>query len=360
MLAKKYTIIYTIISALVLTLAACSDKDDKPKQEVAKPVKAILIGKPDSTQYREFPGKVEAAKTVELSFQVPGKLQKFPVTKGQDIDEGHLIAALDPTDFILKVDETRAMRDERRMAYDRAQGLLPDGYISQSDYDKIKAQYEVTTSTLKQAEQNLIYTKIYAPFTGRISDTYPDNFQYVQAKQPIVLLQDTNDLDIAIDIPESLMINIQGTDVTKRVAVFEAAPGKEYDVEYKKHRLEADEATQTYRVYMTLVNPDELSVLPGMTATVKFEFTEGSSKYTDAYLIPSASVFADEHGKQFVWSVNNKTKRVHAISVEAGELLDGQIRITKGLKPGDVIVTAGVHFLVEDQLVDDQMLDTKD
>lgn len=341
-----------LISITTITLSGCSEEEPKAKEEIAKPVKTMTIGTASDVESREFPGKVRAAKDVTLSFQVPGQLVEFPVIKGQDIAKGDLIAKLDPTDYQLKVQEAQATFTERQLALERAKGLLPDGFISQSDYDKIKSQYDVAESNLAQAKQDLKYTEIYAPYTGRIADTYPDNFQYIVSKQPIVLLQDTTELDIIIDVPESLLIRIEDTTMLSKVAVFESAPDKSYPVEYRKHVEDADPATQTYRVYMGLKSPEDLTVLPGMTATVKTEFTQvGDLSRQNAFLIPSSAVFADEHGKQFVWMVDQKTSRVKAHEVIAGELSGDMILITTGLKTGDQIVTAGVHSLIQNQLV---------
>ncbi len=263
---------YILLPFILFTLSGCSEEEPAPRAEVAKPVKTMTIGAADDLEHREFPGKVRASKDVELSFQVPGQIIEFPIKKGAEIKQNTLIARLDPTDYKIRVQEAKASRDERKMAFDRAEGLLPDGFISQSDYDRIKSEFQIAEANLAEAEQNLKYTAIYAPFAGRVADTYPEIYQYVNAKQPIAFLQDINEIDILIDVPESLLIRMEDTEIKKQVAVFEASPTKEYKVAYRKHIEIADPATQTYRVYMGMQQPKDLTVLPGMTATVKIEY----------------------------------------------------------------------------------------
>ena len=341
------------IPAVMLALVSCSDDKAELRAEVARPVKTMLIGASDDVKYRAFPGKVEAGKDAILSFQVSGELFKFPAIKGQEIKKGELIGRIEPTDFQLKINESKAKVNQARLTFERLTELVGKGFASKSEYDKGEAIYEIAKANLELAEQNLGYTFLYAPFTGRIADTYPEQHQYVNAKEAIALLQDTQHIDIAIDIPESLIIKIKETKVLERLVVFEAAPTKEYKVVYKKHVLEADPVTQTYRVYMTMPTPNDLSVLPGMTATVKFAFIIGTEKDKDSkdfFLVPSRAVFADEHGKKFVWKVD-KESRITAQSITVGDLSEDNILITSGLNSGEEIVITGVHTLREGQLV---------
>lgn len=336
----------------LIALMACQAEQEKQKKEIAKPVKTMTIGTAEKRILREFPGKVEAGKNVELSFQVSGKIIEFPVMKGQAIKQNDLIARIDPIDFQLKVNEATANLNEAKFAFERAGRLLEKDFVSQAEYDQEKARYEIAEANLKLTEQNLEYTYLYAPFDGKIADTYPDTFQFINAKEPVALLHDISYADIAIDVPESIMIQIQNIDVLKKEAVFEAAPEISYPVTYKKHSSEADPSTQTYRVYLTLPAPKGLSVLPGMTATVKVNFARKDAKKDEGfYLIPSSAVFADEKDKQFVWKIDPKTSRIHATPVTTRNLSNHRIRIDSGLAPGDQIVTAGVHFLREGQLV---------
>ena len=334
--------------------SGCSKEESvEPKAEIPKPVKTKLIGKTDDVLIREFPGKVEANKDVELNFQVSGRLIEFPVIKGQEIKKGALIARLDQTDFKLKVNEAKANRDEAKLSFERSEDLYAADHISKSEYDSGKAKYEVAKAQLDLAKQNLGYTVLRAPFAGRIANTFPDTHQYIQEKEPIALLQNLGRLDIAFDVPENIVIHFENRKIIKKVAIFDAAPSKEYPVNYKTHVTEADPATQTYRVNVWLTNPPDLSVLPGMTATVKIEFVpkEKSGEGQSTFLIPSSAVFADEKGKPFVWKIDSESFRVHSSPVVTGELLENQIRVVQGLTPGDQIVAAGVYFLREKQLV---------
>lgn len=355
-MSRVYKLVLNLALFLsVAGLIACNQEQVETPKEVAKPVKVMKIGDAANFQQRQFSGRVEAGKDVELSFQVPGQVIDFPVSRGQQVKKGDLIARLDQKDFQLKFNEAKAVFDERKTALERTRIVVEQGHLARSKLDEDTAAFGVAEANLRLAEQNLKYTEIYAPFSGQVANTYIDQYQHVVSKEPIVLLQDVNELEIVIAVPENLMIQLKNeTQVLKKYAVFESVPNLKFDLEYKKHRAEADASTQSYQVWLSLAQPKELSVLPGMTAvvTVQYNFSQDKQQ-SKIHLIPADAVFADEQNRSFVWKVNDQ-QRLEAVEVKIGKLTAENIQILSGLNPGDVIVIAGVSFLRDGQWVEPQ------
>jgi len=344
-------------------ISSCDDNsnDSLVKKEIAKPVKTTVLNEPKEIRTRKYPGKVTANKDTELSFQVSGKLKEFNLEKGQEINKGEVVAKLDPVDYKLKYDEVKADKDEKHSILERTIKLYEKSYASESELDTAKAQFDAAEAKLSLAKQDIEYTILTAPFDGRIADTYVDNFQNIKAKEPIAMLHNQGVIDIAIDVPENIMIQIKNKEVLKRMAIFDAAPKNEYEVTFKDVVLQADSKTQTYEVYMTLETPEDINVLPGMTATVVFSFIDKKlgvknnndnigNNEKENYLVPVTSVFTDENKNNYVWLVN-KDYRLKKTRITIGELDNNMVLVTSGLKIGDTIVTAGVHLLRENQLV---------
>ena len=342
---------------IVLLLSFCDPKTEEVKKEVAKPVKTMTLDTPEEIEIKKYPGKVEANEDAVLSFQVSGNLIEFPIEKGQDVVKGDLIAKIDPIDYKLKYNEAKSIFDERELSLGRTAALLKKGYAPQAQYDKEKASYDVAKASLDLAIQDLLYTELKAPFEGRIADTFVENNQNVKEKEPIALLHNKNDIDIAIDVPESVMINIKDKNVLERTAIFDSAQDKKYKIEFKDVVLLADHKTQTYKVYMTMPTPKDINILPGMTATVIIKILKdkasdnNTSENSESFLVPATSVFTDENKKNYVWKINSESKRITQVPVTTGVLKNDMIQVTSGLKTGDQIVTAGVHLLRENQLV---------
>ena len=334
----------------MMCVVACNDASERKPTEIAQTVKAIIVGGANATVSKQFAATVQASQDAELSFQVAGKLLEFPVKKGQVVKQDDLLARLDPTDFALKVAQTKARFEQLNDHLNRMTKLIEKGVVTQAQYDKAKAESEIAAAQLKLAEQNLSYTILKAPFAGTLAETYPENYQYVQAKEVIALLHNTDWIDVIVNVPENIIIDIDNHEIVTRDVQFSGMESRTFDVQYKKHSAAADPKTQTYTVYFTLEKPEDLTILPGMTAQMTI-VTRHKAEHENEVIIPSTAVFGNEHGQSFVWKIDAETHRLTQQAVETGIMQHDQIKINKGLVPGDQIVLTGVHLLRENQLV---------
>ena len=196
-----------------------------------------------------------------------------------------------------------------------------------------------------------MHTNIHAPFNGVIAKRYVDNYEHVKAKQPVVELNDLSKLDVEIFVPENIMINIKEGHAQNTVAVFEAAPGKQYPLSLKELTTKADPETQTYRIRLTMEASKDFNILPGMTVTVKTDIPDYKSGANEYYVIPAGAVFVDENNQPNVWLVDDKSMTVKKTPIKVTRLAGKEIRVLSGIKPNDRIVTAGVHFLKEGEKI---------
>jgi RND family efflux transporter MFP subunit len=349
---KKYTCLILLITACTLT--ACT-QEKETAEPLVRPVKAMVIEGPSPQSIRNFPGKVIASQRVELSFNVSGLLIELPILEGSVVEKGALIAKLDPEKYQEAVNEAEAKYVRTKAQFGRAEHLIKDKYLSDADYDAIRANYLVSEADFNTAKRNLADTQIYAPFSGVIAQKFVDNFQHVKVKEVIATLHDTSHIDIEIDLPENLMVQLKQQD-TKTLsqyinAIFDAQPQKLYPVKFKEISTEADPKTQTYRFVFTMPTPKDINVLPGMTVIINSNIPKSLSKATNQYfLVPTAAVF-NEKEIPYIWKINPETMTVKKVPVKAGRLMGSNIQITAGLHVKDMIVTAGAHFLQENQKV---------
>lgn len=331
---------------LPLMLAACGEEEEK-KPETIRPAKVFHVTTPESANSRSFPGKVEASEKADLSFRVPGKIIEFPVREGDQVKEGQLIAKLDPKDYQLVVDETRAKYDYNKGQLDRYAELLKEKFVAQAKYDAQKSATDVAKANLDTAEKNLEYTNLLAPFEGEVAQRYVENFQTIKEKEPIVRLQNRNQIDVSLQIPESVIIRQGERNNLSMEAEFDSAPGKRYPAKVKEISSRPDPDTQAYKVTLTLPAPSDLNILPGMTTTIYATYTSKEDQNTNAYMIPTSAIFADEEGRTNVWLVDQESKTIKRQPISFENLGSNQIKVTEGLNPGDTIVAAGVKFLRE-------------
>jgi RND family efflux transporter MFP subunit len=336
-------------------LGGCSENEPPQSEAVVRPVKTMVIAGADAAGMRSFPARIAAAARADLAFRVAGTVQDLPIKEGDRLQQGQLVARLDPTDYQIVVDDKRATFDKAEKNFERAKKLIASGAISQVDFDKLEADFKNAQAALNSATQDLEYTELKAPFDGMIATREVDRFEEVQAKQTIAILQNVQMLEVKFDAPEAIIRGIRGVDKADEVpagdripvfATFDGQPGTRYPLTFKEISTKADAKTQTFEVTYLMKQWQQGTVLPGMTASVTVDLAD----YVDAvnvFTVPVSAVVGDYKLDPRVWIVDEAGMTVAPRAVKVGRLVGNGIEVVEGLEPGERIVTAGTPFLVE-------------
>jgi len=343
-LAGYCKILLVILVATVLS--SCKNKEETAAPEPIKPVKLHAVQVGHAQLNMSLPGKVRAARRSELSFKVSGPLEKLPVDEGQVVKKGDLIAQILPRDFQTAINEAKARELEAEQQYQRYKELYAKRQVSKADFDRYRASRDVARARLEDAQNALKDTTLIAPFAGVIAKRYVENFEKVQAKEPIVYLQLIDELEILVDVPELMIAQFGQGGKIDVVAEFDAVAGKQYQLTVKEYSTDADPATQTYQVVLAMDQPEEANILPGMTAKVTSSVQEGNDVGSSSILIPAIAVLNDADKKDYVWVFDRNSSKVSKVLVKIGSLKGSKnILVEDGLKGGDEIVIAGITKL---------------
>lgn len=407
-----------IVAATFLFLTGCAEEEKTEGPEVVRPVRTMVLSSADSgDDTRTFPGKVQASRQVDLAFRISGPLVEFPVKEGQAVQQGDLLARIDPRDYktdLAGVESTlaearanlqsmragarpedikvleaavaaaKAQFQEAELNFKRFEKLYAKDVVSKAEYDRYQSAKDVAEAQLKTASQNLEKGKkgsrkediaamrsrirgleaqreraeaalddtcLKAPFSGVVSRKYVENFQDVNAKTPIVSLQDMSNIEILVDIPEKDMAIGDREDIVRITVRFDFLPDREFTAEIKEFGTQADPQTKTYPVTLTMPAPEDVSLLPGMTASTTGHMKRNGNGKAPGFTVPVSAVFADELGRQYAWVVDQDTMTVSKREIRVGSLTGKDIRVLEGLQAGEMIATAGVHFLRENMKV---------
>lgn len=336
-----------------MLLCGCHAQADKSADNmVAPPVKLYTVGGATEAAVRHFPGVVATTGGSVLAFRLPGQLQQLAVRNGQVVKKGQLLARLDDTDLQNQLLDRQAQFDLANVQFKRAEQMLAKKLIAQASFDEAKARRTQAEAALRLVRDNLSYTRLRAPYDGVIAKRFVDSFQFVQAKEPIFQLQNKQMLDIAIQLPESLMTRVRDNAVNYQPQVrFAGVPGQVFLARYKEHDAVADPATRTFRVVLTMAKPSSLQVLAGMSVDVQVNMHKVFALATQQPLtVPAEAVFQpDGKSGSYVWRY--QAGKVVLTPVTLGEVSSSGIAITSGLSHGDVVVAAGASFLREGQAV---------
>jgi RND family efflux transporter MFP subunit len=231
--------------------------------------------------------------------------------------------------------------------------IFEQGTIArQEDIEAQEAQVRVLEGGVVEAHIQLEDSTLRAPYDGVIGRRFVEERQNIRAKEPVVQFQDVDEIDITVDVPETVMIaDMRTADIVHMIATFSRAPGLEFPVRIKEIAQVADPNTQTFQIRVAMKSPPGMNVLPGMTATVILTYRR-ASVLANRILVPVSAVFKDATGEQVAWVVGPE-QTVSRRPVKIGEATGSRIEIAEGLQPGDRIAVAGVTFLREGMKVRD-------
>jgi RND family efflux transporter MFP subunit len=315
-----------------------------------RPVKVAPVRDLAQRPAQRFPGYVQPGRWVDLAFQVSGQLLESNLALGRQVRQGEVLARIDPVRLQQQVATLEPLVVQSQVRWERLSRLVPQGAATQQELTDAKAALDNAQANLDVAKQALADAVLRAPFDALVVQRFVENFQNLNAGAPVVRLQDISEVQIAIDLPESVVaLRKRGTPVQWQVE-FPVRPDRRYDVTYKEASADADPRTLTYRVVMAMPSPDDLMVLPGMAATVVApSISEGSPRLA----VPMQALFQDEAGQTSVWVLSGQgpTFNVARAAVSSTTVQDTLAVIDSGLQAGQQVVIAGVPFLRQGQSV---------
>ena len=355
------TYVLSALTFVFFLLTGCSEQKPPPIPEVSRPAKIFTVEGPDALLIRSFPGEVRASDVADLAFRVAGEIIEFPADRGTEVKQGDMLARIDPSDYQAAVNQMQAEYNLSVAQFKRSEELVGRDLISQAEYDQALARMKVNESNLARAQNNLDYKQLYAPFDGVVARRLAENYESVKAGQVILIVQTVKMVDVLVDVPEAIIARVERTQANrnpKPVQVrFGSDAGNIYTAIYKEHETEADPATLTYKVTFSLPIPDNLNVLPGMSATVIADLSElFKREAANVTMVPIEAVFSaedqplDSEFKQ-VWLVDPDTMRVARHNIKVGQLSGNRIAVMEGLSEGEMIIAAGVNAVEENMWV---------
>jgi len=330
----------------------------------APPVPVVTVAAPlvrDINEWDDYVGRFEAVNSVEVRPRVSGQLTGVHFTDGQIVRKGQLLFTIDQRPFAAALAEARAeaasARSDLALAQTnlaRANRLVADDAVSQSDLDQLNARVRAASASLAAADArvrsrslDMEFTQVRAPISGRISDRRVDAGNLVAAGEGSAgsLLTTINALD-----PIYFSFNgSEGLFLKAKRAQEEGAKGSEVQVKLQDEtsfsrtgKLDftdngIDPRSGTIRGRAVISNPD-LFLSPGMFGNMRLS----SGAKERALLVPDAAIQTDQARKTLL--VVGKDGQVVVREVQLGPVVDGLRVVRGGVTPADRIVIVGTQL----------------
>jgi RND family efflux transporter MFP subunit len=338
--------------ALALWLLPGCSEEAPPAPEVARPVKMIEVGQ-GSVEGREYPGRIRAVQYSEMAFEVPGRIVEFTAKEGERVEKDRALVRLDPRDYEAKLQAATAKLDHAATERDRAKILYEKQVKPRSEYDLAQRFYEVQAAEVAIAKKAVEDTVLRAPFTGVMARKLVADFENVQAKQPVLIVQDDSSLELKVSVPERDLTGRAGSlrdlaEISRRIrprVVLSSVPDREFPARLTELAEVADPTTRTFEATFAFEQPEGTNVLGGMTAKVLLDVP--ATQQASGLSLPTSSVVSDSGDEPYVWIVDPATMKVSRHAVVLGPMSGSEVRILGGLDAGALVAVSGVHQLRE-------------
>jgi RND family efflux transporter MFP subunit len=358
---------------LVLVLSGCNEQNTyvappPPKVDVALPLKQ------DVTAYLTATGNTVAVNETTLVARVQGFIQEIDYSDGDAVSAGATLFVIEPEPYQLALEQAQssqaaadASAKQSQADFERQQALVKKGVATQQDLDKASAQRDAdaakqkqTAADVKQAELNLSYTQVKAPFDGIATARQVSMGQLVVAgTSTLASVVQLNPIHVSFNVSEldvqRVRANMAKRGLTpadlKKIPVEVGLQG-ETDYPYKGLLDYAAPSitvsTGTLPVRGILANADR-RLLPGYFVRVRVPLADEP----DQLLVPDRAIGSDQSGRYVL--VAGKDDIVEQRTVEIGQLV-GELRvIASGIEPDDRVVISGLLVAVPGQRVEPQL-----
>jgi RND family efflux transporter MFP subunit len=332
-----------------LVLAACDPMTAQQSASV-RPVLVTQVRYEPLISERSFVGTVRPRIESDLGFRVAGKVSKRLIEVGTRVEAGQPLATLDEVDLALQAEQAAAelraatgVLAQASAAETRAKELRQKGWTTEAQLDQAKAAADEARARLNRAERSveltknsLSYATLVADTAGVVTATLIEPGQVVTAGQTAIRLARLAEKEVAIAIPETLLIRAKSGEA--QVSIW-SNPDKRYVAKLRELAPSADAATRTYLAKFSMPEADD-EVQLGMTATL----TLSDSASERVARLPLSALFNQGEGPSlYVADAKSGALTLKRVSVKSYER--GDVLIRDGVEEGANVVALGVQKL---------------
>lgn len=337
-------------------------------------------------------GKIQPEKEVKITPDVSGEIVELTVREGDNVEKGQLLLRIKPDVYISQRDRSLAAISQARarlsqaeaqfiqaeLSYKRNKQLYDEETISRSEFEQAEASYLVAKAevdaarfsvtsaeaALKEANENLVKTSIYAPMSGTVSMLLVELGERVagtgmMAGTDMLRIADLSRMEAQVEVNENDIPRVKlGDTATIEIDAYTDHKFKGVVTEIassaKTTGVSADQVTNfdvnilvlpaSYETLVTSHNQNPLR--PGMSATVdiRTEIREGIisvpiqsvTTRTDTTVV--VRNLSDEKIRTLVFITDGE--RALAKDVITGIQDNSYIEIISGVAEGDRVISA--------------------
>lgn len=283
-------------------------------------------------------GRTQSERKVELKAEMSGRVVNLPAAKGQMVKAGDPICELDVGARQARLDQAKAQLKQAKLEYDASVALEKKGHRSETQTAAALAAFEAAEANIRLMEQELSYTVMRAPFDGVVDNRLVSLGDYMTPGTPCAWVVAADPFLVVGAVAESQIAQVQpGTEGSAKLVTGETVDGKVTFL-----AAAADPQTRTFRVELTVANPD-FKLRDGVTADIRVR-----SSSVPAMQMSPAILSLDDSGRIGVKLVENSVVRFVPVALVADDK-DG-VWVT-GLPDEATVITVGQDYVKDGEVV---------
>lgn len=341
-------VVSLVIGGIVYTkLSQFSAMGEATENMVMPPVTvtATVVSEDEWEQAVRATGSVRAVQGVTVSAEIGGRVAEISFESGTQINAGDVLLQMDTATEDAQLASALAAAALARTERARIHKLIKRNVTSADELDQAEAQVKETAAQVGVIRAAIAKKTVRAPFAGHLGLRQVNLGEILKEGTAIVSLQNLDPVHVDFSLPQRELARLT-PNMKVRVAS-DVAPGEIFEGKLIAVNPEVDPVTRNVRVRALVANPGGL-LRTGMFASVEVVLPQ----LRHLLSVPATCVLYAPFGnsvfvidEQQDEQSGEKSKVLRQQLVQLGEARGDFIEITKGLKPGETLVTSGVFKL---------------
>lgn len=383
-----------IVVFLALAVAGCNKKGEQVQASGAPPEPiAVQAAKAESRRVERailVTGELLPDESVSISFEVAGRVASIHADFGQQVRKGQVLATLDPREYQIQVDRTKALLTQAlariglspdqvnvtpttspairqaeaqladaRSKYESAAKLIKTGDIAQerfTELDKVMAARQAALDAAKDelrtltasvqslradlnlAEKRLTDTTVRAPFDAAVTERSVSPGQYIKENTTVLKIVKSDPLRLRLEVPESATGTIRvGSTMTFTT---DAAPGQTFTTTIRELNPALDQKSRVMTAEARIPNPQS-KLRPGTFVQVRLV----TARDVEITTVPKSALYHIA-GLTKVFAIRDG--KANEYRIPPGIEGDNWAEVpSASVKPGDLVAASNLAALTD-------------
>ncbi|NBK22780.1 MAG: efflux RND transporter periplasmic adaptor subunit [Spirochaetia bacterium] len=338
----RYAVLAAVIILVLIAVDIFLGKQDKTVYSPPKPL--VVVQQPQVGRVAKrgvFPSYIQAQDMIPVVALVGGTIETFPVSVGQFVEKGEVLATIDSEPFLQQVKQAEASYLASESTFTRIASLYQNKATTEQSYDQAKAQRDAAKAQYEIAGLQLGYATVKAPVSGTILMKGSSVGSLTGGQQPLAVLADLSSLVVRVEVPETYYEPFWNNLENLRIEM--TNPSWESSVGATLMHIDpfVQSGSKTFTIEALLDDGQEL-MRPGMAVAVSITYQEQD----DAYRMSQSVRKSD--GSWYLY--HPETQRVEYVRIPV-ELEDEEFFKVPEAYRMSYFVVDGQHILFDNQEV---------